>query len=214
MPSISEENWQKLKEYEKEFLKNINNKNPYFRGTVLDNLRPKLFLKLIEILNEKGMDSNEYYFKTKEIIDLNSDYPCNEKNPFTCPKTMRDINYTHILSYPLMIRSAFMSNENWKKNEACEYTKDFVERFYSVNDFEEGNFDNIGEIEIKYGNNSLSVMAFNCGRNSEQNNNLEEAIKFFDIASKVKCLEQGYDNYDSCLVLKERAKEELKRLKK
>lgn len=206
-----EKKLEKLKTIERGFIHNGYGKNPYF----LANITFDYSKRLIKEITDLGYDNYpEKYRKAKEIININSDYPCNLNDPYECPKIVRTNRHEQILGYYLLTGFANYLNELPKKSEAAYYTKEFINKYYPKIDFEKDSKEEIkNKIKnsmIHETNNYVPFLTFYAGRLKEEVKQFEEAEKFYLICSNISCLDDGVGSALECKDLQERCENQLK----
>ncbi|MEA3378778.1 MAG: hypothetical protein U9Q69_04005 [Nanoarchaeota archaeon] len=180
--------------------------NPFFRAHVSLTYSQKIGEDLETAKIEKGINSEEVYNLAKELIIINSNYPCSKKDPYKCPKKVRFVHAFHPKAYYQIIQSAFGMGDSTKMARSSGYAQDFIERFYPNIDFDNGQFDTLDDAVFKETNNYLPPIAFYAGTFYESRDNSEKAMLFFDAATRITCVSDGAGDYNECLYYKDEAK--------
>jgi len=152
-------------------------KNPNFRAEVTFNLSNRLSEEILKISHDLELNKYSIFSYANKIIDFNSQYPCMEINPYTCPLIVRRINFHHIDSYNSLMTAANAIGSDNYKNTAGEYVKQYMHKFYPGTVFEQGIFEPLRAGSRIETNNTMVWLTYMAGNNKYAADNLEDARK-------------------------------------
>ena len=180
-------------------------KNPNFIGEATGYLRDRLYENIARMNGD--MEANKHYIfnYAKMILDFNSKYPCFEKDPYKCPWTVREIKQNHVYSYEKLISSAMAIEQPKYMGIACDYVKEYIQKFYPETAFDSADFEQIKTAQKKETNNVLAFIANMAGNYQFVSLNYNEAKKFYQAASATTCMQDGWGDYNYCIYAQQNA---------
>lgn len=184
--------------------------NPNFRAEAASYLRDRLYEDIIRMGGDWDANKHVIFSHAKKILDFNADYPCWGNNPYTCPWAVRGINANHVYSYEKLMSAAKQATDQPSYMDlACEYVKQYIEKFYPGTVFGAAYFEPLKTAKKLETNNLLVWLANDAGDYKAAYEDYDEAKKFYQAAEATTCMPDGWQSYDNCLSAQQNAKDRI-----